>query len=226
MQLILMGAPGAGKGTQAAKLVETYNIPQISTGDMVRTAVKDGTELGKQAKACMESGKLVPDEVIVGIVRERLSKSDCTKGFILDGFPRTVEQADALKKILSDMGKSITVVLNIYVPAEELIGRAVGRRVCQKCGSTYHVKFNPSKVENVCDECGGQLIQRADDTVETMTKRLNVYEQSTRPLIDYYKNSGVYVEVDGSQPIEKVTATIMAALEEPAAKAQTPPEGR
>ena len=216
MQLIMMGAPGAGKGTQAAILSEKFGIPQISTGDMFRAAVKSGSELGKQAAACMSAGKLVPDEVTIGIVRERLNQADCANGFILDGFPRNVEQADALKEILTAQGKSITSVLNIHVPAEDLIERAIGRRVCKNCGATYHVKFNPPHKPDICDACGAELKQRADDTVATMTNRLNVYEQSTKPLIDYYKNSGVYVEVDGRQSIDKVTATLLAALNCPA----------
>ena len=211
MQLILMGAPGAGKGTQAAKLVKKYGIPQISTGDMFRAAIKDGTELGKKAKSFMDAGQLVPDEVTVGIVKERLSKADCAKGFILDGFPRTVEQADALTKILSELGLKLTAVLNIHVPTEDLVERAVGRRICRNCGATYHVKFNPPK-GTVCDECGGELYQRADDNAETMAKRLSVYEASTKPLIDYYKAAGVYKEVDGRQPIEKVTSDVFTAL--------------
>lgn len=212
MQLILMGAPGAGKGTQAAKLVKEFNIPQISTGDMFRAAVKEGTELGKAAKACMDAGKLVPDEVTIGIVRERLAKDDCKNGFILDGFPRTVEQADALKTILAELGKTLTRVLNIHVPSEDLIERAVGRRICKQCGATYHVKFNATKVEGICDECGGELYQRADDTVETMTNRLNVYVESTRPLIEYYKAAGVYTEIDGRQSIDKVSADLISVL--------------
>ena len=212
MQLILMGAPGAGKGTQSAKLVKEFNIPQISTGDMFRAAVKEGTELGKAAKACMDAGKLVPDEVTIGIVRERLAKDDCKNGFILDGFPRTVEQADALKKILDELGKTLTRVLNIHVPSEDLIERAVGRRICKQCGATYHVKFNATKVEGVCDECGGELYQRADDNVETMTNRLNVYVESTRPLIEYYKAAGVYTEIDGRQSIDKVSEDLISVL--------------
>lgn len=212
MQVILMGPPGAGKGTQAAELVKKFNIPQISTGDMFRAAVKEGTELGKKAAECMSSGALVPDEVTIGIVKERLSKSDCANGFILDGFPRTVDQADALEKILSDLNKKLDRVLNIHVPAEDLIERAVGRRICKGCGATYHVKFNPSKVENVCDKCGGELYQRADDTAETMKNRLSVYEASTRPLIEYYKRAGKYTEIDGRQAIAKVTADLEAAL--------------
>ena len=212
MQLILMGAPGAGKGTQAETLTKRYNIPQISTGDMFRAAVKEGTELGKRAQEYMSAGKLVPDEVTVGIVRERLSKADCANGFILDGFPRTVHQADELAKILADLGKQLTAVINIHVPKEDLIERAVGRRVCRKCGATYHVKFRPSKVSGVCDSCGGELYQRADDTAETMQNRLGVYESSTSPLIDYYKRAGLYTEIDGRQAISKVTEDLVNVL--------------
>ena len=212
MQLILMGPPGAGKGTQAAELIKKYGIPQISTGDMFRAAVKAGTELGTKAEACMKSGALVPDEVTIGIVKERLSQSDCAKGFILDGFPHTVEQADALNNILRDLNKKLDAVLNIHVPAEELIERAVGRRICKGCGATYHVKFNAPKVENTCDKCGGELYQRADDTTETMKKRLSVYEASTRPLIEYYRKAGVYTEIDGRQAIEQVTADLIKVL--------------
>ena len=212
MQLLLMGPPGAGKGTQAVKLVEKFSIPQISTGDMFRAAVKEGTELGKKAKACMEAGTLVPDEVTVGIVRERLAKDDCKGGFILDGFPRTVEQAEALEKILDELNLKLTKVLNIHVPAEYLIERAIGRRICKTCGATYHVKFKPSKSDDTCDNCGGKLYQRADDNEETMKKRLSVYEDSTRPLIDYYKKIGVYAEIDGKQPIEKVTEELVNVL--------------
>ena len=212
MRLIIMGAPGAGKGTQAAYITEKYKIPQISTGDMFRAAVKEGTELGKAAKACMDSGKLVPDEITIGIVRERLSKSDCAEGFILDGFPRTVEQADALEKILSELGVELSCVLNIHVPSEDLIERAIGRRICKSCGATYHVKFNAPVKENICDKCGGELYQRADDTAATMSNRLSVYEKSTRPLIEYYQKRGKYVEIDGRQPIAAVTAEIVSAL--------------
>ena len=212
MHILLMGPPGAGKGTQAAELVKAFDIPHISTGDMFRAAAKEGTELGKQAKACMDAGKLVPDSVTIGIVRERLSKDDCKKGFILDGFPRTVEQADALTGILKDLGLTLTRVLNISVPAEDLIERAVGRRICKKCGATYHTKFNPPKKEGICDVCGSELFQRADDTAETMKNRLSVYEASTKPLIDYYKAAGVYTEVDGRQSIEKVTQDLIETL--------------
>ena len=213
MHIILMGPPGAGKGTQAANLVKRYGILHISTGDMFREAVKEGTPLGKEAKSYMDAGKLVPDEVTIGIVRERLSKSDCKKGFILDGFPRTVEQADALNEILADNGIKLTGVLNISVPAADLIERAVGRRICKNCGHSFHVKFNPTKVEGVCDDCGGTTYQRADDSEETMKSRLSVYESSTRPLIEYYKKAGVYKEIDGRQDIAKVEADLAAVLE-------------
>ena len=212
MHILLMGPPGAGKGTQAANLVKEFTIPHISTGDMFRAAVKEGTELGKQAKACMDAGKLVPDEVTIGIVRERLAKPDCEKGFILDGFPRTVEQAAALDKILAELKITLTSVLNISVPAADLIERAVGRRICKKCGATYHVKFNPVKQEGICDVCGGELYQRADDSEETMKNRLSVYEAQTKPLVDYYKKAGLYAEVDGRQAIDKVFADVVQSL--------------
>ena len=189
-----------------------FAIPHISTGDMFRAAVKEGTELGKQAKACMDAGKLVPDEVTIGIVRERLAKPDCEKGFILDGFPRTVEQADALTGILKEIGLKLTRVLNINVPAAELIERAVGRRICKKCGATYHIKFNPTKVEGICDACGGELFQRADDSEKTMKSRLSVYEAQTKPLIEYYQKAGFYTEVDGRQAIDKVFADVVKSL--------------
>lgn len=204
MKLILMGAPGAGKGTQAAALIEKFRIPQISTGDMFRSA---SGELGAKAKSYMERGELVPDEVTIGIVRERLSQTDCANGFILDGFPRTVSQADALGEITA-----IDKVINISVPAEDLIERAVGRRICKNCGATYHIKFNPSKNEKICDKCSGELYQRADDNAETMSKRLATYEKSTRPLTDYYKQRGLYLEIDGRKPIAEVTAELFRAL--------------
>lgn len=214
MHILLMGPPGAGKGTQAANLVKEFGIPHISTGDMFRAAVKEGTELGLQAKACMDAGKLVPDEVTIGIVKERLAKPDCKKGFILDGFPRTVEQADALTGILKELGLSLTAALNITVPAADLIERAVGRRICKSCGATYHVKFNPSKKAGVCDTCAGDLYQRADDSEETMKNRLSVYEAQTKPLIAYYEKAGVYKEIDGRKAIDEVKAAMIAALKD------------
>ncbi|WP_315373626.1 adenylate kinase [uncultured Selenomonas sp.] len=214
MHILLMGPPGAGKGTQAANLVKEFGIPHISTGDMFRAAVKEGTELGLQAKACMDAGKLVPDEVTIGIVKERLAKPDCKKGFILDGFPRTVEQADALTGILKELGLSLTAALNITVPAADLIERAVGRRICKSCGATYHVKFNPPQKAGVCDTCAGDLYQRADDSEETMKNRLSVYEAQTKPLIAYYEKAGVYKEIDGRKAIDDVKAAMIAALKD------------
>ena len=214
MHILLMGPPGAGKGTQAANLVKEFGIPHISTGDMFRAAVKEGTALGLQAKACMDAGKLVPDEVTIGIVKERLAKPDCKKGFILDGFPRTVEQADALTGILKELGLSLTAALNITVPAADLIERAVGRRICKSCGATYHVKFNPPQKAGVCDTCAGDLYQRADDSEETMKNRLSVYEAQTKPLIAYYEKAGVYKEIDGRQAIDDVKAAMIAALKD------------
>ena len=213
MYILLMGPPGAGKGTQAANLVQKYNIPHISTGDMFRAAVKEGTELGKKAKACMDAGQLVPDEITIGIVKERLAKPDCAKGFILDGFPRTVEQADALDGILKELSIGLTKAVDISVPTSALIERAVGRRVCKKCGAAYHIKFNPSKTDGVCDKCGGETYQRADDSEETMKSRLSVYEAQTKPLIRYYQKAGLYSEIDGSQAMSKVFADITACLE-------------
>ena len=212
MNVILLGAPGAGKGTQATKIVNKTGVPHISTGDMFRAAIKEGTEMGKLAKSYIDKGQLVPDEVTIGIVRDRLAQDDCKKGFILDGFPRTVEQADALTGILQELGLSLTRVLNINVPAADLIERAVGRRICKKCGATYHTKFNPPKQEGICDACGSELFQRADDNAETMQNRLSVYEASTKPLIDYYEKAGLYTEIDGRQAIDKVTADLIKVL--------------
>ena len=212
MYILLMGPPGAGKGTQAANLVQKYNIPHISTGDMFRAAVKEGTELGKKAKACMDGGQLVPDEITIGIVRERLAKPDCEKGFILDGFPRTVEQADALDGILKDLSIRLTRAVDISVPSDVLVERATGRRICKKCGATYHIRFNPTKTEGVCDACGGETYQRADDSEETMKNRLSVYEAQTKPLISYYQKAGLYTAIDGGQEMSKVFADITECL--------------
>ncbi len=212
MYILLMGPPGAGKGTQAAELVAEFHIPHISTGDMFRAAVKEGTELGKQAKACMDAGQLVPDSITIGIVKERLAKPDCHKGFILDGFPRTTEQANALDCTLTDLGIKLDRVININVPVEELVSRMTGRRICKGCGATFHVTFNPSTKGVQCDKCDGELYQRADDTEETVTKRLTVYSDQTKPLIEYYEGKGLYTEIDGRQLIEKVFSDIVTSL--------------
>lgn len=212
MFILLMGPPGAGKGTQAAKLVEKFGIPQISTGDMFRAAVKEGSELGKQAKACMDAGQLVPDSVTIGIVKERLVRSDCDKGFILDGFPRTVDQANALEKLLGDLGIKLNRVINVSVPDEALIARAIGRRICKKCGATYHATYKPTIKEGVCDLCGGETYQRDDDRETTMKNRLTVYTAQTKPLIEYYQDNGLYTEIDGGQSMEQVFADIMESL--------------
>ncbi|CUH95170.1 Adenylate kinase [Propionispora sp. 2/2-37] len=212
MYILLMGPPGAGKGTQAVQLVEKLGIPHISTGDMFRAAVKEGTELGKQAKACMDAGQLVPDAVTIGIVKERLTKADCKKGFILDGFPRTLDQANALDSTLKDLGISLTRVVNITVPAEDLISRITGRRICKNCGATYHVTFNPPAADSKCDKCSGELYQRADDSEATVANRLSVYAKQTEPLIEYYRTQGLYSEIDGRQEIGKVFTDIMNSL--------------
>jgi len=213
MDLIFLGPPGAGKGTQAKMLVERYGIPQVSTGDILRAAVAEGTELGKKAKEYMEAGKLVPDEVVIGIIEERLKQSDCEKGFILDGFPRTVPQAEALDKVLEKMGRKIDHVLTLDVPEEELIRRLTGRRTCKKCGAMYHTIFNPPKVEGVCDKCGGELYQRPDDNEETVRSRLSVYEQQTRPLIDFYEKKGLVRKIDGRGEIKEIFEQIVRILE-------------
>ena len=213
MNIVLMGLPGAGKGTQADKIVEKYAIPHISTGDMFRAAIKGGTELGLKAKSFMDDGALVPDEVTIGIVRERLSKSDCDNGFLLDGFPRTVPQAAALDALLLDLNKNVEYVLNIQVEQEELIERLTGRRICKECGTAYHLIFNPPQVDGVCDKDGGELYQRADDNPETVTNRLEVNMKQTQPLLDYYGDKGVLTNINGQQDIHKVFADLNALLE-------------
>jgi adenylate kinase len=208
-----MGPPGAGKGTQAEKLVDLYQIPHISTGDMFRKAQKDGTELGLKAKSYMDQGQLVPDEVTVGIVKERLAEVDCKEGFLLDGFPRTVQQADALDTILAELDMALDCVVNIEVDKAFLVDRLTGRRVCRTCGATYHIANKAPKVEGVCDKCGGELYQRGDDTIETVSNRLDVYAAQTAPLIDYYKSKGIMSSIDGSKSMEDVLADIRTALE-------------
>jgi adenylate kinase len=204
LNLILMGLPGAGKGTQAERIVEKYDIPHISTGDMFRAAIKGETELGLKAKSFMDAGELVPDEVTIGIVRERLSQGDCEKGFLLDGFPRTVAQAEALEDMLSSMERSLDYVLNIEVPEQLLMDRLTGRRVSPTSGKTYHMIYNPPKVEGVCDVDGKELIQRDDDKPETVKKRLEVNQQQAQPLIDFYTEKGYLRTVNGDQDITKV----------------------
>lgn len=199
-----MGLPGAGKGTQAEKIVEKYNIPHISTGDMFRLAIKEGTALGQEAKSFMDKGELVPDEVTIGIVRERLSKPDCQEGFLLDGFPRTIAQADALENLLADMNESVDYVLHIDVPKDKLVERLTGRRVCPTCGATYHVIFNPPKEEGKCDHDGAELIQREDDQPETVKKRLEVNVEQSQPLLDFYQEKGYLVTFDGDRDINLV----------------------
>ncbi|MEB8374667.1 adenylate kinase [Mammaliicoccus sciuri] len=213
MNIILMGLPGAGKGTQASEIVKKYPIPHISTGDMFRKAIKEETDLGKEAKSYMDRGELVPDEVTIGIVRERLAEEDAKKGFLLDGFPRTVEQADALNKILSDLNRKVDAVINIEVAEEELMNRLTGRRICEVCGTTYHLVFNPPKVEGVCDLDGGKLYQREDDNPETVANRLSVNVKQTKPLLDFYENQGVLKNIDGSRQIDNVTEDVIQILE-------------
>jgi len=208
----MLGPPGAGKGTQAKMLVDRLGIPQVSTGDMLREAVKKGTDLGKKAKEYMDAGKLVPDEVVIGIVKERLAQSDCGNGFILDGFPRTIPQAQALDEALKGLGKKIDHVVNVAVPAEELVTRLTGRRTCRQCGSMFHVVFNPPKKEGVCDKCGGELYQRDDDKEETIRQRLKVYEDQTSPLIDYYGRKGVLHDIDGRGSIDEIFQDILKVL--------------
>ena len=212
MKIILMGPPGAGKGTQAEKLVELYQIPHISTGDMLRKAQKEGTELGLKAKSYMDQGQLVPDEVTVGIVKERLAEDDCKGGFLLDGFPRTVQQADALDGILVELDLALDRVVNIEVDKAFLVDRLTGRRVCRACGATFHVTNKAPKVEGVCDKCGGELYQRNDDKVETVSNRLDVYAAQTAPLIEYYQSKGIMSSIDGSKSMEDVLADIRTAL--------------
>lgn len=213
MNIVLMGLPGAGKGTQADKIVEKYAIPHISTGDMFRAAIKGGTELGLLAKSFIDKGALVPDEVTIGIVRERLSQPDCDQGFLLDGFPRTIEQAESLDNILSDFGKKIEYVVNIQVEQEELIKRLTGRRICKVCGSAYHLVFNPPKEEGICDKDGGELYQRADDNPETVTNRLEINIKQTQPLLDFYQAKDVLTNINGQQDISDVFADVDALLQ-------------
>ncbi len=212
MRMIILGAPGAGKGTQAVKLSEAYKIPHISTGDIFRNNIKGGTELGKRAKEYMDKGLLVPDELTIEIIKDRLNGSDCKDGFILDGFPRTIPQAEFLEKVLAELGVELDAVLNIDVSDEEIIGRMSGRRTCQKCGMSFHMVFNPPKTENVCDSCGGALIQRADDKEETVVARLKTYHEQTEPLIEFYSKKGKLVTAKGQTKLEDTTVEVLRVL--------------
>jgi adenylate kinase len=212
MNLVLMGLPGAGKGTQAERIVEKYDIPHISTGDMFRAAMKEETELGLQAKSFIDKGELVPDEVTIGIVRERLGKNDCQNGFLLDGFPRTVAQADALEGILAELSKQIDYVVNIEVNKDILMERLTGRRICKDCGATYHLIFNPPASQGECDKCGGELYQRADDNEETVANRLEVNLKQTEPLLNFYNDKGYLRNINGEQDIDKVFVDVNQLL--------------
>jgi len=211
--IVMLGAPGSGKGTQAKKMSERFGVPQISTGDMLREAVKRGTEMGKKAKAFMDQGGLVPDEVVIGIVRDRLTATDCAQGFILDGFPRTIPQAEALDAVLHDLGKAITTVLSLEVDEADLMDRLCGRRTCPGCGAMFHIRFNPPKAEGVCDQCGGALIQRDDDKEETIKARLVNYKKSTEPLIGYYRGTGTLQSVQARGEIETIFQQIVKILQ-------------
>jgi adenylate kinase len=212
MDFILLGPPGAGKGTQAKLMIDKWNIPQVSTGDILRAAVREGTALGVEAKGFMDRGELVPDRVVIGIIAERLKEEDAAAGFILDGFPRTIPQAQALQEILDDMGREIDHVVSIDVDDEELVTRLTGRRMCKGCGESFHVVFNPSQEEGVCDRCGGELYQRDDDKEETIRQRLAVYSEQTQPLIAYYEKQGKVRRIEGTGSINDIFSRILAAV--------------
>lgn len=212
MKIIMLGAPGAGKGTQAKKIADKYGIPHISTGDIFRANIKNGTELGKKAKTYMDQGALVPDELVVDLVVDRVAQDDAKNGYVLDGFPRTIPQAEALDKALEAISEKVDYAINVEVPDENIINRMSGRRACVACGGTYHIKYIPTKVEGICDACGGELILRDDDKPETVKKRLDVYHEQTQPLIDYYTGKGILKEVDGTQDMEDVFAAITDIL--------------
>ena len=212
MKIIMLGAPGAGKGTQAKMIAEKYTIPHVSTGDIFRANIKNGTELGKEAKKYMDQGQLVPDELTVKILLDRVSQDDCKNGYVLDGFPRTIPQAEVLEEALAKLGEKIDYAINVDVPDENIINRMSGRRACVACGATYHIVYNPTKVEGVCDVCGKELIIRDDDKPETVKNRLDVYHKQTQPLIDFYSNKGVLRSVDGTRDMKDVFAAIVAIL--------------
>ncbi|WP_055105090.1 adenylate kinase [Paenibacillus ihumii] len=212
MNILFMGPPGAGKGTQAEAIVNEFGIPHVSTGDAFRLAIKQGTPVGLKAKEYIDQGLLVPDDVTVGIVRERLQQSDCENGFLLDGFPRTLSQAEALEELLGELNRKLTHVINLKVDRNKLLARLTGRRICKSCGSTYHVIFNPPKQEGVCDKCGGELYQRSDDNEESVGTRLDEYINKTAPLLQYYEEKGLLHEIDGEQEIDTVTKEIVSLL--------------
>jgi adenylate kinase len=214
MKIIMLGAPGAGKGTQAKKIADRYQIPHISTGDIFRANIKNGTELGKKAKSYMDAGNLVPDSLTLDLVMDRIAQEDCKNGYVFDGFPRTIPQAEALKGALDAIGQTIDYAIDIEVPDENIINRMGGRRACVSCGATYHIQFAAPKVEGVCDRCGGTLTLRDDDKPETVKKRLDVYHEQTQPLIDCYKEEGCLVTVDGTKDVEEVLQSILKLLGE------------
>lgn len=212
MKIVMLGAPGAGKGTQAKQIAAKYGVPHISTGDIFRANLKEGTELGLKAKVFMDQGLLVPDSLTLELIMDRFSKDDCKNGYVLDGFPRTIPQAEALTKALKDNNDKLDYAVDVDVPDENIVNRMSGRRACSKCGGTFHIKFNPTKVEGICDLCGGELYVRDDDKPEVVSKRLATYHEQTQPLIDYYKSEGILKSVDGTQPVEKVFEDIVSIL--------------
>ena len=214
VKIIMLGAPGAGKGTQAKMIADKYGIPHISTGDIFRANIKNGTELGKKAKTYMDQGLLVPDELVVDLVVDRVKQDDCEKGYVLDGFPRTIPQAECLDEALKNLGEKVDFAINVEVPDENIINRMSGRRACVACGATYHIVHIPTKVEGICDRCNAELILRDDDKPETVKKRLDIYHEQTQPLIDYYTKSEVLVEVDGTKDMSEVFADIVTILGE------------
>ena len=214
MKIIMLGAPGAGKGTQAKQIAAKYEIPHISTGDIFRANIKNGTELGKKAKEYMDQGMLVPDELTCDSVMDRIAQDDCERGFVLDGFPRTIPQAEALTNALTKIGQSMDFAIDVDVPDENIVNRMSGRRACLNCGATYHIVFNPTKTEGVCDACGNETVLRDDDKPETVQKRLTVYHDQTQPLIDYYREQNILKSVDGTKPMDEVFSDIVAILGE------------
>ena len=213
MKIVMLGAPGAGKGTQAKQIAAKYGVPHISTGDIFRANLKEGTELGLKAKVYMDQGLLVPDSLTLELIMDRFAKDDCKNGYVLDGFPRTIPQAEALTNALKDNNDRLDYAIDVDVPDENIVNRMSGRRACAKCGGTFHIKYNPTKVEGICDLCGGELYIRDDDKPEIVTKRLVAYHEQTQPLIDYYRNEGILKTVDGTQNVDKVFEDIVAILE-------------